>query len=695
MTHVSRILLISFLFVFALSTTSLWAEDLYVDSSIVLKNRELYKKTSSGIDDTTRIILYFEIGAAYFNNQPDSAFYYYSKALNLAQSLKRQDMVALGFSNIGSIYWQNGNLDEAIKNVLISTQIYEGLGNRLGMARSYGNIGTLYFSIKNLTKSKEFTLKALRIYEDLGRQKEIALCYNNLGSIYLDRYDEQALQAFMKCKAISEEIGDKDLRCYAYNNIGAAYSQQKQYEQALSYLNQSVLMFEELNDKTGQALALKTIADIYIEQNKLAESIDLALESLALSNQVGSLSSQSMACLSLSDAYEKMRDYKSAFRYLNLANIIGDSISKEAGMQQMFEFQMQYDVEKSVNEIRLLKKDNEIISLAYEKQTNVRNFLITGTFLLIVLAVVTFLLLNEKRKANRALVKTNVLIRQQSDKLSAAYQELDDQKSNLEVIVDQRTVELRKAKKLAEDSNEFKSAILRNVSHEIRTPLNAIMGFSLFLCEDNLAKEDRDQYIELIGQGTNELTNVIENLIEISSLEAQDYVLLKEKFLLSDIVSSVVRDVKARLKKGVQLIYEAKTFEFCVESDKGKLRNIIAQVLGNAVNYTEQGVIRLMSKITEPSDISVPSVFGYKLTARQYLVIEIEDSGIGIPDEQQLKVYDTFHRIEVPNSTLYRGMGLGLSISKWLVELMHGALYHVSRTGGGTSFFIVIPYEKC
>ncbi|MDD2564887.1 MAG: tetratricopeptide repeat protein [Salinivirgaceae bacterium] len=695
MLQVSR-----FFFVFFLAIQSLFASCLLAmegpnELDRVTTSAELLKELELDSDDTTRIRLYFKIGAIYFSNQPDSAFYYYSKGLDLSKHTDRQDLIALGFSNIGSVYWQNGNLNEAIKNVLISTEIYENLGDRLGLARSYGNIGTLYYSIRNLSKAMEFTIKALDIYEELGKRKMIALCYNNLGSIYLDRFDDQALQTFMKCKTISEEIDDKDLISYSYCNIGAAYNFLRQYKSALIYLNQSISMFEELNDKSGIATALNLIADVYIEQNRYAESIEYSLKSLTLSNEFGSLSSQSNACISLSKAYEKEGDYENAFSYLKRSNAIKDSLSSLEGVQKMFEFQMQYDVEQSINEIQVLKKDNEIIRLAYDKQKQARNLLIIGTFLLIVLAVVTYLLLYEKRKANKALVKTNLLIRQQSDKLSAAYQKLEDQKSNLELIVGQRTEELRKAKTLAEESNDFKSAILRNVSHEIRTPLNAIMGFSLFLCEDDVTKEDKDQYIELISQGTNELTNVIDNLIEISSLEAQDYILLKERFLLSDIVSPVVKEMHDRLKDGVEIICESKSLEFCVESDKRKLRNIVSQVLGNAANFTEQGLIKIMGTVADLPEITIPAEFGYSLPDGEYLVLEIEDSGIGIRDDQRLKIYDTFHKIEVPSSILYRGMGLGLSISKRLVEIMDGALYHVSKPEGGTSFFIVVPFEKC
>lgn len=260
--------------------------------------------------------------------------------------------------------------------------------------------------------------------------------------------------------------------------------------------------------------------------------------------------------------------------------------------------------------------------------------------------------------------------------------ELNDLHRGLEEKVKLRTEELSFAMKQADSANNLKSAFLANMSHELRTPMNGVLGMIQGTLNTPLSLEQRE-YLEIAKTSGNSLLNIINEILDISKIESGKLDIVPTRTKLSDIIVEVLNSTSLKAyEKGLEvLINFASDLPKFVYVDAPHLRQVLTNLLGNAIKFTEKGEITL--KI-EASDIDVDNKL-YR--------IQVSDSGIGITPEGVEKIFDSFVQADQSTSKKYGGTGLGLSISKQLIELMGGKIWAESILNKGTTFFIELPLK--
>ena len=266
---------------------------------------------------------------------------------------------------------------------------------------------------------------------------------------------------------------------------------------------------------------------------------------------------------------------------------------------------------------------------------------------------------------------------------------LEKHRHQLEKIVDLRTRELKEAKNKAEESDRLKTAFLENMSHEVRTPMNAIMGFASLLSLTDISEKDREKYINRINNNSRILLRLIDDILDMSKIQANQMVIIKKKFsvdqLLQDIYSEIATEHKELEIKNIKLefIKNINDKDYIVYSDPIRFRQIFINLLRNSTKYTEKGYIRFGYIPLYDSDYdSEPST----------LQFYVEDTGIGIPSEKSNFIFEWFNKIEDDPSKLYRGAGLGLYISKELLHMMGGKIWFNSKLNEGSTFYFTLPY---
>ncbi|MFA6234589.1 MAG: PAS domain S-box protein [Bacteroidota bacterium] len=238
-------------------------------------------------------------------------------------------------------------------------------------------------------------------------------------------------------------------------------------------------------------------------------------------------------------------------------------------------------------------------------------------------------------------------------------------------------------KERAEESDRLKSTFLANMSHEVRTPMNAIIGFSDLLTDKDLNREDQTLYTEIIRQRSYDLLGIINDILNISLLDAGEVKIFEEKGnieeILQDLYQSFIPLLKIEKAEHVRLICHVDIPESAktVLLDVGRLRQVLTNLLSNAFKFTDDGII----------------TFGCQLYNDEELKFYVSDTGIGIPQEAQQYIFNRFRQVDESTTRRYGGTGLGLSISKGLVELMGGELTVVSSPGAGSTFEFSLPFH--
>ncbi|MGC9374653.1 MAG: tetratricopeptide repeat protein [Bacteroidales bacterium] len=657
-----------------------------------------YEKSDDKLNIATAVkdlgVIYYYLG------NENSALEEYQKALLLYRDLENNQGIAQCLNNIGLVFRLKGNYALAIEYLEKSLELKYLLHNEPGIANSLGNIGHVYASAGDYDKALDYYNQMLEKWLEMDNVNGISEAYNYLGEVYLFMdTPNQAIDVLLKGNKIASRNKLKQRLIDNYELLSEAYEKEKNYAAALTYFKK----YNVNKDSLYESLTNQRISEYITRYEKLrAENALIDQERKILEQRfqiIITLGILVVLIVFLFFLYQQNKTIRSKSRRIQ-------KINKELDFrmqQKTSELRLaRFSIDLAFDAIIWMNKNGKIIyvnqsacdMLSYTKEE------LEEMYIFDIVAEFTDDVWSEywdqlKQKQSLIIQLYYQTKRGNEIPVEAAFnfREFEGQEYNFTFtrnIVDRKIAEekLKKAKERAERSDQLKSAFLANMSHEIRTPMNAIHGFLSLLSDDDVSTNQKKEIIELARSSSNDLINIINDIIDISKIEANELTIEKALYYVNDILQEIydyyIKDLNYLHKNKVQLKLEKDESnvedKIALYTDKSRFKQVMNNLISNAIKFTDEGEI----------------VFGYQqITSggRKLLKFFVKDTGIGIPEESQEYIFNRLSKLDDKRKKTYKGTGLGLAISKKLIQMLGGKIGVHSKINEGSEFYFTLPYK--
>jgi len=545
--------------------------------------------------------------------------------------------------DIGYLYTLKNDQKNALITLHEAMKIYQIKHGIKNLSLLYNRVGSLYQNQKQFDSALVYYNKSLQINDATGFKLGSSVNLINMGNVYEDMHDHyKAIDYYKRALKIKEEIGDKSGKNKCYNNIGMSYMNLGQVSNAISYHEKSLALAREFNSQLDIAISLINLGFDYQRGKNYHKAIEYTLSGMKIAEQINDLKLMRESARVLSECNSSLRNFEDAYRYQVMFKTYSDSIVNATNIKAIKEIQALYNVATKEKEIAELKiaRERQLIQIQ-----NMRGWVSIGIGLLLASVALVFLYYNRSRV---------------SKKISARLKEI----------------------------NEMKSHFFANLSHEFRTPLTLMLGPAEKLME-TASKEDK-LWLELIHRNASRLLFLDEQLLEFTRLDSgiQKIHLVEGNIVVH--LQSIARSFVLYAEQK-QISYRCQFPESPVimPFDPDIVEKVTANLLFNALKYTPSGgevVVNVTPELWSPLQVDTEK----KHDTRKFLKIEIGDTGPGIPEDKKALIFERFNQLNHHPEITAGGVGIGLALTKELLELHHSHIRLQSETGKGSIFRIYI-----
>lgn len=657
-----------FLFLLLLSDSS------YGQNSIIDSLRISVKEAPN---DTIKIDRLNELGWQLHYNFPDSADNYIMEALTLSRKMGYQRGIAFAYVNLGSNEITRNNFKEARRYYLLALEVARQSKDYSRIATYLVNVGYTYIFESNYDSAFVYIFEGVEVVEENGLENEVYSGFNALAKVYnfMGRYEDAviqyrkalevlkkigksqgiayghsslatglvnadsldaALHHFEKALKIGAVLQDSSFNAYCYGNTASIWEKKGDWAKAHEYSLRSEKAELFLTGKNAHPLAntYKNLAVSSMKLNMPHEAIEYARKSINLSKRIGNIEYITLALEKKAEAFAMLNQHDSAYYALKEFTDWNDSLRFESQTKSVSEMEAKYQVEKTKTEIA----NNELLISKQKRQFYQLLFIATLGLLFLGLGFLWY--------RNRQLF-------------------LKREANHQFQIQEQETQNLR-------ELDQLKSRFFANISHEFRTPLTLILG-PLNQLLSGKANSDPETLYLMMKRNGERLLQLINQLLDLSKLEAGK---MKLNLVQSDIWGFLRLQAgnfeSQAVSKNIRFHVKIPNRDLMLAFDRDKLEKTISNLLSNAFKFTpEDGDVWLTAE-----------------TFDNLVEITIRDNGIGIPEDQLEHIFDRFYQVDGGE---FEGTGIGLALTRELIELHKGKIYVSSELGKGSIFVVKIP----
>lgn len=590
------------------------------------------------------------------------ALSYATKGLDLPIDTVHPNIYGNLLNQTGYIYSILGDNSLALKNYLSAYQVGQKYKDKELLYYSTNNIGTILFGMGRLKEAAAWFDKALGYFHQMKvRPSNVGDIYNNLGLVNQELGNLAEAEKYL-LSAFEYFHADKDLggEAAVLNNLANLKMMEGRWQEALELVNQSIRLIREMNDFVSLSSVLHTRAQIYNQMHQTSKAVQDLDEALSYATSYHLINFFPDLYLEKYKIAKASGDLVDALNYYQLYSQWKDSLDQDFHQSQLAQLQQELNsLRDSLASISSTQTANTIFD---NNQNNtpawVWAMLIMATGLAIIALIHALyyrtLLKNEKHMHQEELKKTEEI-----------------------------KAELAIANLNAQESERVTENFLSTMNHELRTPLNGIIGFASIL-RDELQNPQHINMAIAILQSGERLLNTLTSILDLSDLKSYRVETEICDFMLHPLINRCLVDYRDKAEeKGLQIIYQPEDYRIEVRSDESHVEKIIRQLMDNALKYTEEGYIKI--------DLLQQTING-----KEWALIKISDTGVGIPKDLQGLIFSNFRQASEGINRKHEGVGVGLSLTRNLVNILGGKIEVESEPGKGSSFtvYLPVPTEK-
>ncbi|MCB0696713.1 MAG: tetratricopeptide repeat protein [Chitinophagaceae bacterium] len=591
------------------------------------KYQQLLKEYDTIKDERSRIDLLVTMALEMRNTDQDEAMKMADEIIEKSVNIGYPRGQGRGHNLKGSCYGLQGDYDDGLAELHKAQAIAKHIKDKKLEARVLNNFGNIYRETGDFARALNYFEEALVINEALGDEVATSVNLTSIAQLLYDLNDfDSALDYALRCLPIFEKAHDANRVTTTYNVLGNIYFKREEYEEAMQYFEKNLQSAEQ--ESSAYIIALSGVGKVHYRLNdfeKAKESLEQAQkEAVELENaEVQIICNYYLGKIQMDEG-----DFRQALFYLNKA------------------FEMAEDYLRKHDVMSL----HETLSVLYDKMGNIPS---------------AFYHLKAYEQLKEEIFQQTTL-----NKLR-----------NLQI---RQKIELsQKEKEVAERTAELKQQFMANMSHEIRTPMNAIVGMTRLLMDKD-PRDDQKRYLKAIQQSADNLLVIINDILDLSKIEAGKIVIEDTDFVMTELIGSM-KDIllfKAE-EKGLEFkVSVDEHIPIRLIGDPTRINQVLINLAGNAVKFTEKG------------SVSVSASVNKREGNKYWIRFDVEDTGIGISPDYVGQIFESFTQAGTDIARKFGGTGLGLTISKQLVGLMNGEISVESELGKGTKFTVIIPLTE-
>lgn len=650
----------------------------------------------------------------FFYKDYEQAIKYHTDALVIKEFLNDEPQIAYSQNALGTVFLEMGNLARALDYFIAALNIYDKYYMPAQTANTKANLAKVMFKLDRHEDAMRYLKEVEAVYLQAKADFGLSQVYNQMAEyLYEQGKYEEALNYLGKAKELAEKTNEKNILLYnyilrqkiasaqqdfktAYDNLLLAnklkdtlVNERRHHEMTEIRVRYQTKQLDDENEILRLQLSQQSLRIRYIvfallatilvlivfllisivrrnrRKSRLLEITNLQLEE-RVEDRTQELKKQ-MA--TLDQTFQSLKQSEEKFRKISETSPLGIAVTDTQG-KIIF-------VNQNLTGILGLPKQSFIDGMWF------RNILLEDRNKMDIIW-------QNAHKDKEGVFEAEFRIRLDQQIRHIHYkaatmfnaEEFAGIVSVFEDVTQRKNFEneLVEAKNKAEDSDRLKSAFLANMSHEIRTPMNAILGFSDLLSTDEYSPEEKMEFIEMIKSSGRLLLNLINDIIDISKIEAGELKIQPSEFRLLDLMDEMLQGFRQQMdrtgKSHVKLLltHQEELNSALITTDRLRLQQILTNLLSNAMKFTQVGEIE----------------FGALCINGSYEFF-VRDTGIGIPEQKLDVVFERFRQADDSHTRMFGGTGLGLAITKHLVELLNGKIWVESQQGKGTAFYFTLP----